>query len=379
MNSSVVKLSREELYKQIWKTPARVLAEQFDISDVGLAKTCKRMGIPRPPRGYWARKEAGKEVKTVPLPPAKPTDKLSAEFHRATRPKQPTTPRRDLIPAEFFQSFDQPHPLVDLTRRRFENATVGKTGLLVSTAKHRLDLTVSRDKLDRALRLYDAILKAWERLGHEALLGKEDTSPTLLRSGTETLRISIEEEVETVTLPPTETELLKPKWTWKLRTETRGKGSLKILLTGDRIEDWRSFDRRFRDGAASTLEKTAGRILTAALDYLPERRAYLVVAEQRRKEREEQRRIESEQRRREEEARRRQEVEKKRVEDFLDAAKDWEKTLRLREFIAECRTRMMETGVDDVAIGQWVAWAEQIADRQDPFVAGFLEDSLQRK
>lgn len=58
MNSSVVKLSREELYKQIWKTPARVLAEQFDISDVGLAKTCKRMGIPRPPRGYWARKEA---------------------------------------------------------------------------------------------------------------------------------------------------------------------------------------------------------------------------------------------------------------------------------------------------------------------------------
>lgn len=268
---------------------------------------------------------------------------------------------------------------MDLTRRRFENATVGKTGLLVSTAKHRLDLTVSRDKLDRALRLYDAILKAWERLGHEALLGKEDTSPTLLRSGTETLRISIEEEVETVTLPPTETELLKPKWTWKLRTETRGKGSLKILLTGDRIEDWRSFDRRFRDGAASTLEKTAGRILTAALDYLPERRAYLVVAEQRRKEREEQRRIESEQRRREEEARRRQEAEKKRVEDFLDAAKDWEKTLRLREFIAECRTRMMETGVDDVAIGQWVAWAEQIADKQDPFVAGFLEDCLQRK
>lgn len=379
MNSSVVKLSREELYKQIWKTPARVLAEQFDISDVGLAKTCKRMGIPRPPRGYWARKEAGKEVKTVPLPPAKPTDKLSVEFHRATRPKQPTTPRRDLIPAELFQSFDQPHPLVDLTHRRFENATVGKTGLLVSTAKHRLDLTVSRDKLDRALRLYDAILKAWERLGNETLLGKEDFSPTLLRSGNETLRISIEEEVETVTLPPTETELLKPKWTWKLRKETRGKGSLKILLTGDRIEEWRSFERRFRDGAASTLEKTAGRILTAALDYLPDRKAYLVEAERKRREREEQQRIERERRRREEDERSRREAEKQRVEAFLKAASDWEKTRHLREFIADCRTRMAATGVDDVAIGRWVSWAEQIVDSNDPFVAGFLEDCLERR
>lgn len=379
MNSSVVKLSREELYKQIWKTPARVLAEQFDISDVGLAKACKRMGIPRPPRGYWARKEAGKSVTSVPLPPAKPTDKLFVEFRRATHPKRPTTPRRDLIQAEVFQSFHEPHPLVDLTRRRFDNATVDKSGLLVPAAKHRLDLTVSREKLERALRLYDAILKAWERLGYETLLGKEDSTPTLLRSGTETLRISIEEEVETVTLPPTEKELLKPKWTWKLRKETRGKGSLKILLTGDRIEEWRSFERHFRDGAASTLENTAGRILSAALDYLPDRRAYLVEAERKRKEREEQHRIEQERRRQEEEERSRREAERKRVEAFLSASSDWEKAIRLREFIEQCRTRMANAGIDDATISQWVAWAEQIADRHDPFVAGYLESCLQTK
>jgi hypothetical protein len=40
---------------------------------------------------------------------------------------------------------------------------------------------------------------------------------------------------------------------------------------------------------------------------------------------------------------------------------------------------MMETGIDEVAMGQWIAWAEQIAERQDPFVAGFLEESLQTK
>jgi len=373
MNSPIVKLSREELYKQIWRTPARVRAEQFDISDVGLAKACKRMGSPRPPRGYWARKEAGKSVADVPLSPAKPTDKLSVEFRRATHPKRPPTPRRDLIPDEV-QSFDHPHPLVALTRRHLENATVSKTGLLDSATKQRLDLTVSREKLERALRLFDAILKAWERLGHETLLGKEDASPTLLRSGGESVRISIEEEIETVTLPPTEKELLRPKWTWKVRTETRSKGTLKILLSGERIEEWRSFERRFRDGAASSLENTVGRILTAALDYLSDRRAYLVEAARRRKEREENHRIEQEPRRREEEERCRREEEKKRVDTFLNAASDWEKANRLREFIAECRIRMLGAGIDEIAIGQWGAWAERIADEQDPFVGGYLEN-----
>jgi hypothetical protein len=257
MNSPIVKLSREDLYRQIWETPASVLAAQYDISDVGLAKACKRMGIPRPPRGYWRRKRTGKRVTAIPLPPASPTDQRSVEFHRATHPMRPATPHRDPIAAEVFQSFDQPHPLVDLTRRRFEKATAGKTGLLDPAAMRRLDLTVSRDKLERALRLYDAILKAWEQAGNVALLGKEDSSITLLRSGNETLRISIEEEIETVTLPPTEAELLKPRWHWKQRTETRGKGTLRILLSGDQIEEWRIFERRFHSRPTSPLESTA--------------------------------------------------------------------------------------------------------------------------
>jgi hypothetical protein len=33
------------------------------LSDVGLAKICDRHRVPTPPRGYWAKKEAGKKVK----------------------------------------------------------------------------------------------------------------------------------------------------------------------------------------------------------------------------------------------------------------------------------------------------------------------------
>jgi len=38
------------------------LAESFGISDVGLSKICDRHRVPTPPRGYWAKNEAGKPV-----------------------------------------------------------------------------------------------------------------------------------------------------------------------------------------------------------------------------------------------------------------------------------------------------------------------------
>jgi hypothetical protein len=40
--------TREQLYKAIWTTPRVKLAAELGISDVALAKTCRRLGIPRP-------------------------------------------------------------------------------------------------------------------------------------------------------------------------------------------------------------------------------------------------------------------------------------------------------------------------------------------
>jgi hypothetical protein len=43
------------------------LAEEFDISDRGLAKICSRHQIPVPGRGYWAKVEAGQRATKTPL------------------------------------------------------------------------------------------------------------------------------------------------------------------------------------------------------------------------------------------------------------------------------------------------------------------------
>ena len=61
--------TRQELYELVWKTPMRRLARQFGLSDVGLAKTCQRHNIPKPPPGYWAKKRHGKIVRRRSLPP----------------------------------------------------------------------------------------------------------------------------------------------------------------------------------------------------------------------------------------------------------------------------------------------------------------------
>src|SRR5687768_1411428 len=63
-----VTVERRQLYQQVWSVPGSRLAIQYGISDVGLAKVCKRYKIPRPPRGYWAKLQAGQKVKKTPLP-----------------------------------------------------------------------------------------------------------------------------------------------------------------------------------------------------------------------------------------------------------------------------------------------------------------------
>lgn len=62
-------MTREELHELVWSQPMRTLAASMGISDVALAKRCRAANVPVPPRGWWARKDAGKPVKIEPLPP----------------------------------------------------------------------------------------------------------------------------------------------------------------------------------------------------------------------------------------------------------------------------------------------------------------------
>ena len=61
---------REALHELVWTAPVLEVAKRLGVSDVGLAKLCRRAEIPTPGRGYWARIESGQRLGQAPLPPA---------------------------------------------------------------------------------------------------------------------------------------------------------------------------------------------------------------------------------------------------------------------------------------------------------------------
>ena len=61
---------RKQLYNEVWKEPIVTVAKRYEISDTGLRKRCRKLGIPLPPAGYWAKISVGKPVVKKPkLPP----------------------------------------------------------------------------------------------------------------------------------------------------------------------------------------------------------------------------------------------------------------------------------------------------------------------
>ncbi len=77
--------TREALHKLVWSESTRTLSKRLGISDVGLAKVCRRANIPTPDRGHWARVAAGQECEKTTLPLLEPGAAKLVKF-RGRRP-----------------------------------------------------------------------------------------------------------------------------------------------------------------------------------------------------------------------------------------------------------------------------------------------------
>ena len=63
-----VKITREQLYKEIWEISVAGVAKKYNANYNDLLKVCKEADIPVPPSGYWMKLEYGKPVEQIPLP-----------------------------------------------------------------------------------------------------------------------------------------------------------------------------------------------------------------------------------------------------------------------------------------------------------------------
>lgn len=58
-------ITAEELKSLVWSEPTQQLKERFGVSDVAIAKKCRKFGIDKPPRGYWNKVSAGLDVRDL--------------------------------------------------------------------------------------------------------------------------------------------------------------------------------------------------------------------------------------------------------------------------------------------------------------------------
>ncbi|WP_213959081.1 hypothetical protein [Variovorax sp. dw_954] len=127
-------MKRSALYAMVWAKPMTQLAAELGISDVGLAKACRRHAVPAPPRGYWAKLKAGQKPPQTPLPTPEldvvvqfaQSDPAERERQRIMERKRTevlnavATPTVTRVVAQFSVQLDDAHPLVKASQRYCE-------------------------------------------------------------------------------------------------------------------------------------------------------------------------------------------------------------------------------------------------------------------
>ncbi len=144
-------LRREDLYEQVWSEPMVRVANRYGISDVALAKICRKMDIPVPPRGYWRRIETGRRPPRPPLRKLRPGVRRAVEL--TVRPDSPDTPTSD-PEVEAQEAFERdaenrirvprqladPHPLVNRLATVLRKARPGLFGTVRAFGEKCLDV-----------------------------------------------------------------------------------------------------------------------------------------------------------------------------------------------------------------------------------------------
>ena len=381
MDRPTRRVTREELYEMVWGTPMSRLAIEFGISGNGLAKICDRLNVPYPPRGYWAKKDAGKPVVTFKLTPRKDDVPQAAEIH-PTPPREASPPEVEqsaIAAAEKIAGIAVPESLGELHPRVkawiAEHKKLQKEREQTNRRRGRNDWWVEPlipDLTERDLyrfRVTSAIFQGVEKAG-----GKIEQSPmtgkvTFLVMGQKVDCSIVEKLVRSFSVRED-----AGKWTafpGHHQTGLTSSGFLRVTIT------------TYLSGAASQWIETAKAKIG---DMLPNIVGAIIasgpILAQMEREREEAAKRHREAEARREEARRIKAVDDKRWERFRQCAAGWEERNKLLAFLAEVDKRAADepaVTIADSSLDDWIAWARERVNALDPLregAAGMFEEIL---
>lgn len=383
MSREEVEITREELYRLVWSEPTQKVAKDLGISDVGLAKICRKLHIPKPPRGHWRQIEVGLRVQPVPLPrplkttpsrawikPTEPPDPPAALDPEVAARVQPDLNLNDPIRVD--DVLRNPHPAIRQTKSALEGAHENSYAKVQPAWNQpSLDIRVSRGSVNRALRIMDAILKAVEKRGFSVEPGDAQRGYTRIVVRSQKIKVRLTEGANRFETNPPERRGILPSSMVSKEFEYRPTGKLIFL-----IEQYcaQNIKKRWADRVREPLEDQLNDIVKGIITI----GAALEVESIRRQERE-RLRIQEEIRRHQEQKRR--EEEEKRFQAVEQQANLWTRSRHLRAFIRNCeRSIVGESGPIDPEgpVAAWLDWARGRADLLDPFRNGILKGIVEK-
>ena len=375
--------NREELYRKVWEQPLLKIAEEYGVSAVALGKTCRKLSVPVPGRGHWAKLAHGHEG--VNKPPLPKLDKVPVIYRSPVVQKKTTS--SDQNDPEFaainhllssgalnpppIDSTARPHPLIRGTASRLRShRRKDENGILLPREPGGLDVKVSEGMLDRALQVMAQIVSVLERHGFSVEVSEQGRTLALING--EHVSFGIEEPIRRVVTQKPRVPNPTDRWDYDEVVTHEPAGKLALIIHSG---TWERHEQRTKwsDAKLQRIENLIPDFVSGLMR--------IAVALRRREE--DRKRREAEQQKRALERAQLQrdiEEEEKKLEQLNSWIDSWESAERMRRFIAayaeKTRSRSSEKQPEYNA---WIEWATLQADRIDPFVFAKPTSVLDRK
>lgn len=378
------KYEREKLYEEVWADPVVAVAKRYGISDVGLRKICKRLGVPLPQAGHWAKVYAGQKVKRPSLPSHKGETSYSSNRYVDSPPTHPVPEPEAVTQQKAYEALsehrivvrdtlDGAHRFVKATERGFRKPQISGNGVIAwPRGKCVLDIAVSAEHKTRSLLLMDALLSAIQTRGFKVyaqpLEGRpySDFKHIYLDVFGERIGLKLIEKTRREDRPLTDDEqakqrrdkLFRPLNPWIYYPT----GLFSIVILDE-----------FRRDRTKISDRKNGIRLEEQLNEI----VVLIVSEAARQKRQRQialeNKIKAEQEMREHWERQRiRDGQLKLLDKLEQQATKWERAERLRAYANSMEKLAIEHGHDlktETAIAERIEWIRHKADWLDPMVA----------
>ena len=367
-------LTREQLYDLVWSEAMWRMCKHFGISDVALAKHCRKVGVPLPPRGYWNKLQAGRKAVKTPLPerdlgtvnlitlngalPPELRDRIKGEPGVSEIKDDDIEVlagrfRKRLGKIVVPRNFTEAHSTIAALLKKDDEYRQALLTDRYSWKQPRFDLPFER----RRLRFLNALFIGFERVGGSVSVRGEDARELAIHIGNAGVSFSLDKPARSTG---------RRRGAEPAPVESREK--LRLTVT-----DVPGVTTCWEDSEGLPLEKQITEVMVGMLVAgAHQHRRWLaqqVEWERRRREEEERETI-----RRKEEAERLERerlaaIKKAKLDALLSDAEAWRVANNLRDYIERVRDAAGELA-DAPNFQTWLHWAIGEADKLDPITSG---------